>query len=218
MLAVSSEERKFIYEVLNEQIELGEAAKKIGKDRETLRKKMVNVVEGDKSLEEKYITFIEKSNKDYGYLDFTSIIQCMIQYKITQSEMARLLDISPRAISRQVAKMLKSDKTEEFKLANQAKKMAVQHLSKKTHWTLTDNEKDKVIKQIKFNEKNTVEIEIEKLEKFKEDFEMKLKEGKEIKQITKELGVTNSMAKRNILKLEELKLTRRIKNDENYER
>lgn len=92
---------------IKSKIEALEILDGIVTDVTTLGEKMAEYVNNsnDRDLRARYIGYLAKKNPDYSNINFKALIIEMIRGQYSQTEIARLYNIPPRTVSRELAKL-----------------------------------------------------------------------------------------------------------------
>ena len=186
-------------------------------DRETIRRKIHQLIQEDKSLLAEYMEYLKKSGNDYSRINFRGLIIFMIRQNLSQSQIAAQYNIPARTVSRELEKIGLSDDEKDRKLYQIAKgyakkKMRREIISDKEaqKYAITLNELFGEVEIIKIDESSKDEKEIIELEKFVAEVEKNKARGMTMKEIASTMGVSISAIRRKELKLLELKTKRDI--------
>lgn len=214
--ANENEAQKQIRLVLSKDIDLKTAVKTLDCDEQTLRRKLVELVKKDRTLDSQYIKFLEKNRKDYGKIDFKKVIQVLIQNQVTQTEISKIIGVPRRTIGRELEKLKNSENEEDINLYKQYCYMADN--IKKNEYDETEYKKEKIERDLKQIDIYTGEDKniatLKKLEeKQKQILELK-NSGMTVREISQKLGVSNNAFRRINLEIEEIKLIMKIKEKE----
>lgn len=187
-----------------------------GIDKETIRRKINEFVQTDKSFLREYIAYENKKGHDYEYINFIGLIAEMIKSDVSQSQIADEFGIPNRVISREIEKLGKSEEPEEVKLYDIAKICAEKKMKgiKLTRFekALYGRLVDEMFGDVPImNERSRIDLEIERLEEFLTQVAELRAQGLTVQQAAKQLNTSVSTIRRNKLKLEELKNKKKIK-------
>lgn len=208
--------RSIIMSILKGEKTAKAVEEQYGIDSETIRHKINEFVQSDKSFLKEYIAYQNKKGHDYGYINFIGLIVEMIKSDVSQSEIAREYGIPSRVISREIEKLGKSDNPEEVKLYDIAKicadrkmrRVALSRFERVLYTRLVDEMFGDVPIM---NEKSRTDLEIERLEEFMKQVQANQNQGLTVEQVAERLGTSVSTIRRNRLKLEELRNKKIIK-------
>lgn len=206
--------------ILRGDITAEEASRQHHIDTETIRRKINEFVETDSSFLKEYIDYQNKKGYDYGNINFKGLIVYLIRHDLSQSEAASTFGIPSRTISREIEKLGKSEVPEEVKLYEIAKICAEKKMKRvplleleKTLYARLMDEMFGEIPVIDINMKSKKDLEIERLEEFEKQVQYFQSQGLTAEQVAEKMEVSVSTIRRNHLKLEELKSTKRMKGE-----
>ena len=205
-----------IIEILKGKRTAKEVSEMYHLDRETIRRKINTLIQLDKSLLKDYINYLNKSERDYGNINFKGLIVFMLKNNMSQSEMASEYDIPARTISREVEKLGKSKDIEDQKLYNIAKIYADRKM-KRIEITIYERELYTTILEESFatipiiREQSQLDIEISKLEDFMEQVKQYQQRNMTAEEIAQQMNCSISTIRRNRLKLQELRQRKEIR-------
>lgn len=201
---------KIIVSILKEEISAREASEKYGIDRETLRRKAEELVNSSPEYAKYYIKYKGRRG-DYSKINFRRLVIEMIEFNMSQTEIAEIYSIPARTVSREIEKLKRSDDSRDVKLYDIAKIYADK---KERHKDLTDMEShlyetilNELKKDSKFTEVNlesTKEKRLRELEQFEIQVNEMKSNGMTNEQIAKKLGIGVSTIRRRILELKEM--------------
>jgi len=204
-LEVDSELLAEVFEkAMNKEITLTEAREVLGiKDKETLRMKFLEYIgnSDNEEIRNLYKKYMEEHERDYSHINFRVIAIEMIGEGVSQSEMARRLNIPARTISREFEKF-KEDEDLTFYNFIKEYNQAVMRKYKFTKYERVmqqffvnqyehDNY-DELYKESKTKEEERIELENHYME---EEERLKAK-GLTQAQIADELGISVSTLRR----------------------
>lgn len=203
--------------ILKGEISAREAERRYNIDRETIKRKINQLVKEENILLKEYVEYLNKSGKDYGGINFKGLIIQMICDNLSQSEIATNYGIPARTVSRELEKIGKSNLEEDKTLYKIAKKYADRKMKREI---ITDDELKKYriileelfenIEIINLDAESKDDIEIHNLEQFLEQVKSYEQKGYTLLQISEELGVGVSTIRRRKLRLEELEVKKDI--------
>lgn len=186
-------------------------------DRETIRRKIHQLIQEDKSLLAEYVEYLKKSGNDYSRINFRGLIIFMIRQNLSQSQIAAKYDIPARTVSRELEKIGQSDDEKDRKLYEIAKGYAKMKMRREIiaegetlSYATTLDELFGEVEIIKIDEPSKDEKETYELEKFVAEVEQNKARGMTMKEIASAMGVSISAIRRKELKLSELKTKRNI--------
>ena len=198
--------------ILNGKITETQAHELYHIDRETIRRNIHALAQREPKYLEAYLKYCNKSKIYYANINFKGLIVHMLKNDMSQSEMAEKYGISPRKISREIAKLSKSSDSRDITLYKLAKICADKKMKKED---LTEKELiqyrellDSLFPDIKIIEegsKSDIEREIEQLEGFCDEVQEYKAKGMTQEEIAKAMKTSISTIRRKKLKLKELK-------------
>lgn len=204
--------KAIVTRILKGQISAREAEGIYNIDRETIKRKMNQLVKEDSSLLEDYMQYLDKSKKDYSEINFTGLLVHMINQNLSQSEIAEKYQLPARTVSRELNKLKNSEDEKELQLYDIAKKYAKRKMRREV---ITDTEiesyrhaLDELFGEIEIINPNEVKKEgskLHELETFLEMVEGYKEQKMTMAEISDKTGVSVSKITRDKFKIEELR-------------
>ena len=193
---------------IKSKIEALEILDGIVTDVTTLGEKMAEYVNNsnDRDLRARYIGYLAKKNPDYSNINFKALIIEMIRGQYSQTEIARLYNIPPRTVSRELAKLehdevyhdlytIAKELADRQVLLGNSRQRSNRKIFTKFETRLIDNQ------LAEYDEgpviiANAKSLKIRKYEKCKSLLEEVAKTGLSKKEAAKKLGISESSIRR----------------------
>ena len=197
-----------VIQILKGEISARKASDIYGMDRETLRRKALELANSSPDFIQKYIKYKSRRG-DYSAINFRRLFIIMIENDMSQTEIANEYSIPHRTMSRELEKIGKSDLEYDKKIYNIAKIYAQKRMKREKLSIFEKRLYENIIGEIQGDIPQNIILEIEdpikKLEDFLTQVQSLKDEGLTMQKIADEMNTSISTIKRNKLKLEELK-------------
>lgn len=197
-----------VIQILKGEISARKASDIYGMDRETLRRKALELANSSPDFIQKYIKYKSRRG-DYSAINFRRLFIIMIENDMSQTEIANEYSIPHRTMSRELEKIGKSDLEYDKKIYNIAKIYAQKRMKREKLSIFEKRLYENIIGEIQGDIPQNIILEIEdpikKLEDFLTQVQSLKDEGLTMQEIADEMNTSISTIKRNKLKLEELK-------------